>query len=76
MPWNPEIALLTRVAIEAPLRQGKYSRSATIDWRTVNEIRSALERLDVNWRPAHQQLREIKLKRSQAARKAKEEEDA
>jgi hypothetical protein len=39
---NEIIRLAMMLAIEAPRRQGRYSVSATVSWRTMLELRAAL----------------------------------
>lgn len=45
--------LAVQVALDAPIRQGKYSYSARIPWSTVDAIRAACEAAGVDWRKYH-----------------------
>lgn len=40
------------VAIEAPLTQGTYSKTAKIDWQTIDELRAALLEGGFDWEAA------------------------
>ena len=40
------------VALEAPLREGKYSNEARIPWDLINKIRAVLDEAGFDWRKA------------------------
>lgn len=43
------------VALQAPLRQGKYTYAAGVPWRTVHALRAELEANGIDWRAVHPQ---------------------
>jgi len=38
------------VALEAPLKQGKYVGKAGIPWEVIHELRAALDAAGIDWR--------------------------
>jgi len=51
---TPDVERIVRAAAEvanrAPETQGQYVHAAKIPWRTIHELRDALDALDVTWR--------------------------
>lgn len=45
------------VAHAAPLKKGQNVRSASIPWRTIEALRSALDALDIPWKETHPSTR-------------------
>lgn len=52
------LELLTRVALEAPLRdESREGRTALIPWTTVKAIRAELDAAGIPWRRHHRQAK-------------------
>lgn len=52
--------LAARVSDDAPMRQSRYSLSATIGWDTVRMIREQLDAIGIDWRKPHREQAEIR----------------
>jgi len=49
-PMSEIERLAALIAVEAPVRQHKYSIEARVRWQLVHELRAALEKQGVDWR--------------------------
>jgi hypothetical protein len=47
------VELAIRVALEAPIKQSKYSYRAGVKWSTIHELRDELTKHGVDWRKHH-----------------------
>ena len=66
------------VAIHAPWTQNQFTVAAKIPWQDINALRTALEKVGIDWRPA-KETEDTRLKeaagRSQAKREARQREE-
>lgn len=46
------------VAVTAPLRKGEYVHAALVPWSLINDLRSSLDALGIDWRKVKRNIGE------------------
>lgn len=55
------LKLAVRLAIEAPMKQGRYVSRAGVDWETIHELRRELEAVGFDWQSLRLEVERLEM---------------